>query len=130
MTGRIMGALSGVALLVLTAACFSERGGTGPGGGSCNVSLDPSQYASTIVAIQGFAFDPVPVHVRIGGKVTWLNCEPAGTPSHTTTADLGGWSSPLLEPGATYTTTFSSAGTFAYHCEPHPSMTGQVVVDP
>jgi plastocyanin len=122
--------LSTLVLLALAAGCFSERGATGPSGGSCDVSLGPSQYGSTIVAIQGFAFNPAPVRVKVGGKVTWLNCEPAGTPSHTTTADLGAWSSPLLDPGLTYTATFNSVGTFAYHCEPHPSMTAQVVVDP
>jgi plastocyanin len=130
MTGRIVGAGSTALLLALAAGCFSGRDGTGPSGGSCTVSLDPLQYGSTVVAVQGFAFAPSPVHVRVGGKVTWLNCEPPGTPSHTTTADLGAWSSPLLDPGLTFTATFNSVGTFAYHCEPHPSMTAQVIVDP
>jgi plastocyanin len=130
MIRKSAGTLTALVLLALAAACFSERGATGPSGGSCNVSLSPSQYGSTIVAIQGFAFDPTPVHVPIGGKVTWLDCEPVGTPSHTTTADAGAWNSPLLDTGLTYTTTFNSAGTFAYHCETHPSMTAQVIVAP
>ncbi len=121
-------ALAGGVLLAL--ACYSERALTGPSAGACGANLDPSQFGSVIVAIQGFAFRQTPVHVRVGGKVTWINCEPAGTPSHTTTADGGAWSSPLLDPGGTHTTTFPAAGTFAYHCEPHPSMTAQVIVDP
>jgi plastocyanin len=130
MTGKSVGALSTLALLVLAAACISERSATGPSGDTCSVDLDPSQFGSMVVAIQGFAFAPTLVHVRGGGKVTWINCEPAGTPSHTTTADGGAWGSPLLDPGLTYTHTFNAAGTFTYHCEPHPSMTGQVIVDP
>ena len=130
MIGKSVGALSTMVLLMLAAACFSERSATGPSGATCSVNLDPSQFGSTIVAIQGFAFAPTLVHVRVGGKATWINCEPAGTPSHTTTADGGAWGSPLLDPGLTYTYTFNSAGTFAFHCEPHPSMTGQVIVDP
>ncbi len=118
-------------LVVLATACFSERSNvTGPSGGACSVSLDPSQFGSTVIAIRSFSFQPTPVHVKVGGKVTWLNCEPAGTPSHTSTADGGAWGSALIDPGTTYTFLFAAAGTFSYHCEPHPSMTAQIIVDP
>jgi plastocyanin len=127
---NVVGALACLGLLVYTTACFSDRSATGPTGGTCNINLNPSQYGSTIIAIQGFSFQPTPVHVRVGGKVSWLNCEPAGTPSHTTTADAGAWTSSLLDPGSTFTFTFNTAGTFDYHCEPHPSMTAQIIVDP
>ena len=130
MMQRILGGLTLLGLAALAAGCFSERTTTGPAGGSCGVSLDPSQFGSTIIAIQSFAFDPAAVHVKTGGKVTWVNCEPSGTPSHTTTADGGAWDSPLLDPGSTYTVTFTTAGPFAYHCTPHPFMTASVVVDP
>ena len=129
MTRGVMTAAAGLGLL-LVLACFSEHSAaTGPTG-SCNINLDPAQYGSTIIAIQNFAFQPTPVHVRVGGKVSWLNCEPAGTPAHTTTADAGAWGSSLLDPGATFTFTFNTAGTFAYHCETHPFMTAQLIVDP
>jgi len=36
--------------------------------------------------------------------------------------------SELLDEGASYSTTFHEEGTFAYHCHPHPYMTGAVVV--
>jgi plastocyanin len=130
MIRRLVGGLSMLGVIALAAACFSERSATGPSVGSCSVTLDPAQFGSTIVAIRNFAFTPTPVHVRTGGTVTWVNCEPAGTPSHTTTADGGAWGSPLLDPGLTYTATFNTAGTFTYHCEPHPSMTASVIVDP
>jgi plastocyanin len=121
----------GLTALVLAAAgCVSERSNaTGPSSGSCSVSLSPSQFGSTVVAIDGFAFAPTPVRVRPGGKVTWVNCEPVGTPAHTSTADGGKWSSAPLEPGITYTVTFDVPGTFVYHCEPHPFMTGEVIVE-
>jgi len=127
---NLAGALASVGLLIYSAACFSDHSGTGPTATSCNINLDPSQYGSTIIAIQGFAFQPTPVHVRVGGKVSWLNCEPAGTPAHTTTADAGAWGSGLLDPGATFTFTVNAAGTFSYHCEVHPSMLAQLIVDP
>lgn len=130
MIRKIAGGLVMAGVLALAAACFSERGSVGPSGGDCRVDLDPSQFGTTIVAIENFAFLPASVNVKVGGKVTWVNCEPPGTPAHTTTADGGAWGSALLDPGVTYTFTFATAGTYAYHCEPHPSMTGTVVVDP
>ncbi len=130
MWGRLIGGVLVLGLVSLTLACFSERSATGPAAGSCDTSLDPGQFGAVVIAIQGFAFVPTPVHVPVGGKVSWVNCEPVGTPAHTTTADGGLWGSTLLEPGASFTFTFGSAGTFAYHCEPHPSMTAQVIVDP
>jgi plastocyanin len=36
--------------------------------------------------------------------------------------------SPPLAPGQAYTALFDLPGTYAYHCHPHPSMTGQLRV--
>jgi plastocyanin len=63
--------------------------------------------------------------VDAGTTVTWLN---DGFQVHTSTADQGEWDSPLLSSGDSFTFTFSQAGTFAFHCTPHPFMTGTVVV--
>lgn len=38
------------------------------------------------------------------------------------------WTSGLLAPGASFRRTFASAGTFPYHCDPHPGMKASVVV--
>ena len=131
MISKICAGMAGLALMISAAACFSERGNlTGPAGGACNVTLDPTQFGSTIIAIRDFLFQPTPVHVKAGNKVTWLNCDAAAALSHTTTADAGAWASPLLAPGSTYTFLFPAAGTFAYHCDVHPSMVGQLIVDP
>ncbi len=131
MLSKIAGGMAGLALLVLAAACFSDRSGaTGPSASACVTTLDPSQFGSTVIAIQNFTYLPTPVHVKVGNKVTWLDCEPAGTASHTTTSDGGVWASPLFDTGGTFTFLFTTPGTFAYHCEVHPSMIAQVIVDP
>ena len=57
--------------------------------------------------------------------MTWLNDD---GPAHTSTADQGQWDSLLLSEGDSFTFTFSQAGTFAFHCTPHPFMLGTVVV--
>lgn len=106
--------------------CFSEREATAPVEGVCSFPVGEGVPGSTIVVIQDFAFGPGEVRVRAGERVTWINCD---TDSHTSTADGGQWTSPLLIPGAAFTQTFATAGEFPYHCEPHPFMTGRVVVE-
>ena len=111
-------------------SCISERAAaplTDVAG--CTAQLPSSAFGSTIVVIRNFTFTPAEVHIRPGTKVTWVNCDAPGNPSHTSTADGGAWNSPLLDPGALTTVDFSTTGSFPYHCEPHPFMTGRVVVE-
>lgn len=121
-----------VATLIVAAgmACFSERS-SGPSGSleGCDVQFPAEAFGSTIVVIRDFAFDPATVRVRPGTKVTWVNCESRGGESHTSTADGGAWNSPLLPPGATFTREYAAAGSFPYHCTPHPGMRGTVTVE-
>jgi plastocyanin len=112
-------------------ACFSERSTTAPTvAGDCSIPLTPDLPGATVVIIQNFSFQPAQVRVKQGGKVIWANCSAAGDPAHTSTADGGAWTSPLLSPGTTFAHTFDQVGTFPYHCEPHPFMTGSIVVEP
>lgn len=121
------------ALVAAAAGCFSERSATTgpPAEGECSVAIGGGIVGSTqaLVAIRDFSFQPAEVRVAVGTKVTWINCEPAGTPAHTSTSDAGVWGSARLEPGATFTRTFDQAGRFAFHCEPHPFMTAAIVVE-
>jgi plastocyanin len=71
------------------------------------------------------AYAPNPVTVAVGGTVTWTNND---TTTHTSTGDGGTWDSGNIAPGATFTRTFSSAGSFRYHCTIHPGMIGTVNV--
>ena len=107
------------------AGCFSERSATGVVEGECRFPVGEGVPGSTVVLIRGFAFEPAEVRVRAGERVTWINCD---EDAHTSTADGGGWASPLLAPGNAFTQTFDAPGEFAYHCEPHPFMRGEVVV--
>jgi plastocyanin len=77
------------------------------------------------VTIQNFAFGPATLEVPVGTTVTWTNQDSA---SHTVTADDGSFDSKSLATGATFTQTFSTAGTFAYHCSIHTSMKATVTV--
>ena len=108
------------------AGCFSGREATAPVEGECRFPIGDGLPGSTVVVIRGFAFGPAEVRVRAGERVTWINCD---EDAHTSTADGAEWQSPLLAPGDIFTQTFPSAGAFDYHCEPHPFMTGQVIVE-
>jgi plastocyanin len=126
----LMALLCGVA--AAAAGCVSDRttdSGTPPASG-CSLPLDEDVVGATqaIVAIRGFAFEPAQVTIPVGARVTWVNCEPDGTPSHTSTADDGEWGSSLLEPGDVFQFVFSEAGEYRYYCEPHPGMQAGVVV--
>jgi plastocyanin len=82
--------------------------------------------AANHVTIAGFAYSPSTLTVSRGTTVTWTNNDSA---PHTVTSDGSGpLNSSTLGRGASYSFTFTSAGTFSYHCAVHPSMHGTIVV--
>src|SRR5215208_3638946 len=86
----------------------------------------PALAADEAVTIAGFAYDPATITVSVGDSVTWTNNDGAG---HTATADNGSFDTGTIGDGASGSVTFPAAGTFAYHCTIHSSMTGTVVVE-
>src|SRR6476469_1062984 len=101
-----------------TTETSSEAGGSAPA---------PSGEAARAekVEIVDFAYDPDPVTVQVGGKVTWLNQDSA---PHTATAEDGSFDTGTLEEGKLKSETFKQAGTYDYICEIHPDMHGTVEV--
>lgn len=77
------------------------------------------------VTIKDFAFGPPSLDVAVGTTVTWTNQD---STAHTVDGDQGEFSSGHLEPGKSFSQTFGKAGTFAYHCDIHPSMKATIVV--
>lgn len=77
------------------------------------------------VDIVSNTFDPTPITVCTGDTVRWTNYD---TLHHSATSDTGVWDSGLLFQGDSYSFTFTSAGTYDYHCIIHPSMTATVEV--
>lgn len=120
---------------VLAASCFSSD--ADPTGVLPDECASLAQQAGvpdgeTVVGILDFAFVPATVTVEAGERITWVNCEPGageGGIVHTTTADDGRWDSPLLARGEIFQQVIGDAGSFTYHCAPHPFMTGTVVVE-
>jgi glucose/arabinose dehydrogenase len=80
------------------------------------------------VEIKSFSFQPASITLPAGATVTWINRDPV---AHTVTADDGSFKSPdIAGNGGKFERTFSEAGTYKYHCAPHPSMKGEIVVTP
>lgn len=77
------------------------------------------------VEIVEFTYQPDPVVVQVGGKVTWQNED---TAPHTATADDGSFDTGVIEKGKLGSETFKEPGTFTYFCEIHPTMHGTVEV--
>ena len=107
--------------------------------GSANMGVEGSRNAqepatpipdnSTVVKIVANAgsnsFSPNPVKVKVGETVTWIN-DDSGI--HTVTSKDGVFDSGMVGEGQSFSFTFDKAGEYLYHCEPHPSMVGTVVV--
>jgi plastocyanin len=99
-----------------------------PGAADLPASPGPSPEVSITVVTDPAtigAYTPPAATARVGDTVRWTFTDEN---PHTATADDGSFDSTTLSSGRTYSHTFEAPGTFAYHCEIHPSMHGTVVV--
>ncbi len=79
--------------------------------------------AEAAVSIVDFSFEPATLDVTAGATVIWTN---DGRAPHTVTGDFA--DSGILEPGQTFSHTFTESGEFGYICAIHPQMTGTIRV--
>ena len=118
----------GVAGVALLAACGGSTspyggGGGGGGGGSCTPTASK-------VCMNALAFNPSTLTIAAGTTVTWEN---GSVNTHTVTSDAGSaqtYDSGNITNGGTFTQTFNTKGTYAYHCKYHVAsgMTGTITV--
>lgn len=81
--------------------------------------------APASVTVANMSFAPSRATVAVGETVTWTFMDPT---SHTATSDQGFFDTGLASGGEQRAVRFRSSGTYAYHCVPHPHMTGRVLV--
>jgi plastocyanin len=128
-----------LSLLVLLAACGGGSSGTGGTTPTTSTTTPPAATATqagnaqTVMIITdssgSFAFSPASLTIKTGTTVTWKNTKAV---SHTVTSDDGksfdsGAANPIAADG-TFSSTFTTAGTFAYHCAIHPFMKATIIV--
>ena len=82
--------------------------------------MDETKATVTIGSVSN-GFVPSSITVKKGTTVTWTNNDSA---AHTVVG--AGWSSGQLSYGQSYSHTFSTAGSFDYHCGIHPVMQGTI----
>jgi plastocyanin len=114
--------LSSLMLAGCSAASASPTATT-PSGPQAQVRM-----TSSTTNVSGFQFSPDAVTIKVGTTVVWTNSTIA---PHTTTSDSGSavtWDSGLINPGKTFSFTFTQTGTFHYHCSVHPTMVGTITV--
>ena len=125
-------AVSVLALALLTSC---GRGGGAPrfpGGGTAQPAGTPVATATVVIGrgamgLGSAAFGMNPLTIAPGTRVTWTNQDDM---PHTATADDELWDSGLLQPGESFSFTFTGGGTFAYHCNIHGAglMSGTIIV--
>jgi plastocyanin len=123
-----IGATAALAASLMLAGAVAVQAADASPAASMAMSPAPSAgpaVSATAVTISGFAFGPASISVPVGSTVTWTNQD--GT-AHTVTADDGSFDSGNLAPGATFSQTFDTPGTYTYHCAIHSSMTGTITV--
>lgn len=82
------------------------------------VAVQPSDVIS-------WRYEPSMLTVSTGTTVTWVN---QGAVPVTVTSPDGLFDSDTIGPGASFSYTFDTPGTFRYFCVPYPHMKGVVVV--
>jgi plastocyanin len=105
---------------------------TGASGGNTTNSVSIVSGASTLTTD---AYSPNPIQVSVGTTVTWTNND---SQPHTVTSGSNGQPdnkfnsspnfTPLLNPGQTFSFTFTEEGEYPYFCTLHPNMVGTVSV--
>ena len=138
-------------------ALFSSiKNGTGPAPGMSTMNMTTenqtatntgtqSSSNSTVIMIANYAYNPAQLTITAGTMVTWINQDTVG---HTVTE--GNPDSPkssstrifdsshgtdgaeviTIQPGKSYSFTFTTPGEYEYYCIPHPFMKGHITVLP
>jgi len=124
-----------VAALVMTLGIASITASVSAQGAAVAATMVPG--ASTLLGAAGSkAFSPDPINVKVGGTVTWTNKD---SQAHTVVSGTGSTDpnkgkvfdsglTTLIQPGKTFSHTFTTAGTIPYFCQIHPAMVGKIIV--
>ena len=102
-------------------------GGVGCSSSSNDMSgNNPGVPGANEVWMQNTAFNPASKTITAGTTITWTNKDAS---IHDVTSDTGVFTSPAMGQNATFSFTFTTAGTYHYTCLHHAGiMKGTVIV--
>lgn len=114
-----------IAVLLAVSACGSKSSTT-----SSKSPAVATNSKSVAVTIHTFAFNPNPLTIKVGTKVTWTNEDNI---HHTVTSGKrdhpdNKFDGDLKSKGKTYSHVFTKAGNYSYFCEIHPGMDAEIIV--
>ncbi|MEO7428838.1 MAG: cupredoxin domain-containing protein [Acidimicrobiales bacterium] len=119
-------------LAIMLAACGGSDSGNAGGTSTTSTTENPEEYGGSTGGTSAGAkvvakdFSLTSLSVASGAAVTFEN---EGKATHTMTADDGSFDTDRVSPGATATVTApTKAGSYAFHCKIHPSMTATLTV--
>jgi plastocyanin len=113
--------------LIVAAATLATACGHGGGPSTVNVPKATGSSTAPTVTIADFKFTPSTIKVPRGTSLEVTNTDDA---PHTLTADDShSFDSGTLEHGKSTSLRAPGPGTYAYHCDIHPYMTGSLVVE-
>ena len=110
----------GTVAIAVAALALLSAGGIASGQGPL-----AEESATKTVSIREFSFRPATLNVSRGTRVVFANRDSV---RHTATRG-GSFDTGRIRPGRSRSVTFSSRGTYRYHCMIHPEMRGRIVVD-
>jgi amicyanin len=110
-------------------ASTSTSSSSSPSTSKSSDASSSAAVATTAVEIKDYMFAPMITKVNVGDTITWTNMDGV---HHNVVADTKSDSAPngpLIGKGETYSFKFTKAGSYSFHCEPHPYMHGTVIVE-
>lgn len=120
-----VGALIAIALVLTLAGSVSQA--QRENGSAKLVKTAEGTDGAPQVTINNYAFSPIPLTVKVGTTVTWINHD--GDP-HSVDSTEGKFKSKALDTGSKFEFRFTEAGEYPFNCRFHPKMTGKIVVQP
>jgi len=115
-------AIASVMILVGTASQAQHENASGK-----LVGTAAGTDAASQVMIDNFVYSPVPLTVKVGTTVTWINHDDI---PHTIDSTQGKFKSAALDTDDKFEFQFKEAGEYPFYCRIHPKMTGKIIVQP
>ena len=103
----------------------SRAGGSSGGARAASAAPIAASGDTVVVDMKQLAYEPARLEVKPGTVVLFTNNAPL---PHTVTADDRSFDSGTIEVGKRWAHRFATAGSYPFHCTPHPFMKGVVVV--
>lgn len=116
--------LTAIALMMLVGFSPTQAQQSRPGG---MLGTAPPPDPAPEVLINDFSYTPVPLTVKVGTTVKWINHDDI---PHTVDSTQGKFKSGALDTDEKFEFRFTEAGEFPFYCRIHPKMTGKIIVQP